>query len=301
MVSLLETTEKSLAGVLRLCSVSQADVDAIGLHDEATIALLNVDDDDAIKALGAWLVCLGTWRHESHIDEKIWPIITRPHEAIVQESGQGLTDADDPDSTFSIPAIRVLMVVLFRCMLLGHVDAASPHRTPSPAAWAAVRGYLGMLALPGATSYGVFQPALFGLALTNIRSWCRNSSVYRPGAKVHTSKDGGNGNDKSIIAGSTHGRDSRAARLKRRRGRGGQEDDSEGGNTDEEDKDDEEDESGTGARRAGVGRGGGRRTTRVGGAGGDNYEAVFSVPASINLLRASLSFVPISSHQVCWC
>lgn len=90
-------------------------------------------------------------------------------------------------------------------MLLGDDVEGSPHRTPSPAAWAAARAYLLMLSLPGAAAYGVLQPAVMGMVLTNLRSWCRNSGVYRPGGdaagkkkapqKRRRAEDGAEGSD----------------------------------------------------------------------------------------------------------
>lgn len=61
METLIDQTEAALPRVLSLCSsgnnggVGQEDVDALQRHDEATLSLLEVNDDDAIK-VGAWVI-----------------------------------------------------------------------------------------------------------------------------------------------------------------------------------------------------------------------------------------------------
>lgn len=54
MGSLVDQTEAALARVLRLCSggVGQQDVDALQRHDEAALALLDINDDDAVEVCG---------------------------------------------------------------------------------------------------------------------------------------------------------------------------------------------------------------------------------------------------------
>lgn len=49
MGSLNDDTEAALAGVLALCRATQEDVEAVQRHDEAAIALLDINDDEAIK------------------------------------------------------------------------------------------------------------------------------------------------------------------------------------------------------------------------------------------------------------
>eukprot|EP00903_Cladosiphon_okamuranus_P012149 g11397.t1 len=108
-------------------------------------------------------------------------------------------------------------------MLIGDDVEGSPHRRPAAAAWAAARAYLLMLSLPGAPAYGVLQPAVLGMVLTNLRSWCRNSTVYRPG--------GGGAAEK------------KKGPQKRRRGEDA------GGGAEEGDSDDGDDGDGDGGRR----------------------------------------------------
>lgn len=70
MGSLIDQTEGALARVLSLCSnggVGQEDVDALQRHDEATLSLLEVNDDDAIKVCGCPIHRFGyvyVWVHE---------------------------------------------------------------------------------------------------------------------------------------------------------------------------------------------------------------------------------------------
>lgn len=47
MTSLGDKMEENLAGVLSLCNVTQEDVDAVQRHDDAAIALLEVNERDA--------------------------------------------------------------------------------------------------------------------------------------------------------------------------------------------------------------------------------------------------------------
>lgn len=150
-------------------------------------------------------------------------------------------------------------------MLLGEETEGSPHRNPSPAAWAAARAYLLMLSLPGAAPYGVLQSAVLGMVLTNLRSWCRNSAVYRPGGGGAPGVEGGGGKKKGP--------------QKRRRGK-----DAEGGE-DGDSSDDGGDEAGP--------RGVGRRVAGGGGRGSGG-----EVLACLKLLKSCLACVPLESHQV---
>lgn len=104
----------------------------------------------------------------------------------------------------SVAAHKALTVILFRAMLLGDEVEGSPHRRPAAAAWAAGRAYLLMLSLPGAAAYGVLQPAVLGMVLTNLRSWCRNSSVYRPGGGAAAGKKGPQKRRRGEDAGGAH-------------------------------------------------------------------------------------------------
>lgn len=49
MFTLADETEAALSGVLRLCNTTQEDLDAVQRHDEAAVALLDINDDDAVK------------------------------------------------------------------------------------------------------------------------------------------------------------------------------------------------------------------------------------------------------------
>eukprot|EP00752_Nemacystus_decipiens_P008134 g7274.t1 len=188
MGSLVDQTEASLACVLSLCSggVGQQDVDALQRHDETTLALLDISEDDSVEAIRAWIKCLETWSRKGRTtnqgEQGPWTTITQPCAEVLSRANPSpgaprTTDGGAPP----IPAHKALTVVLFRAMLLGDEADGSPHRRPAAAAWAAARAYLLMLSLPGAAAYGVLQPAALGMVLTNLRSWCRNSSVYRQG------------------------------------------------------------------------------------------------------------------------
>lgn len=60
-VPLADQTEACLAGVLNLCtSITQEDVDAVQRHDEAALALLDVNDDDAMEVSG--VLCMISYR-----------------------------------------------------------------------------------------------------------------------------------------------------------------------------------------------------------------------------------------------
>lgn len=138
------------------------------------------------QALGPWIKCLETWSRKSSSttqgERGPWTTITQPCAAVLARANP--SPEAPPASDGGAPPIaahKALTVVLFRATLLGDDVDGSPHRRPAAAAWAAARAYLLMLALPGAPAYGVLQPALLGMVLTNLRSWCRNSSVYRPG------------------------------------------------------------------------------------------------------------------------
>lgn len=52
MGSLGDETAAALAGVVGLCRTTQEDVDALQRHDEAALALLDINDDDAMKVIG---------------------------------------------------------------------------------------------------------------------------------------------------------------------------------------------------------------------------------------------------------
>lgn len=55
-MSLADQTEVCLAGVLNLCStIAQDDVDAVQRHDEAALALLDINDDDALEVSSGFL------------------------------------------------------------------------------------------------------------------------------------------------------------------------------------------------------------------------------------------------------
>lgn len=53
--SLKDETEVSLAGVLRLCNgnggITREDFDAVERHDETTLALLEVNEEDTMKVM----------------------------------------------------------------------------------------------------------------------------------------------------------------------------------------------------------------------------------------------------------
>lgn len=53
MGSLGDETVTTLAGVVGLCRTTQEDADALQRHDEAALALLDINDDDAMKVIGA--------------------------------------------------------------------------------------------------------------------------------------------------------------------------------------------------------------------------------------------------------
>lgn len=149
----------------------------------------------------------------------------------------------------------------------------SPHRTPAPAAWLAARVYLLMLSLPGAGAYGILQPAVVGLVLTNLRSWCRNSTVY--GAV-------GSGSGTNASAGAAGGGAATgAARGSQKRRRGGAAS--------------ENCEGGEGEESDGEGRAGARRRRGGGGGSGDVEEVL----ACLRLLKACVGSVTLISHQVC--
>lgn len=150
-------------------------------------------------------------------------------------------------------------------LLAGAEVQSSPHRVPAPAAWLAGRAYLAMLSLSGAGAYGILQPAAVGLVLTNIRSWCRNSNVHRPGGGS-TGKGGGAG-----LKGA----------QKRRHGAGGTEDAS--------DDEDSEGEAEGGGRRGEAG------LTRSAGGGAGEVDKVMEC---LRHVKACLDSVPLASHQV---
>ncbi|CAM9107694.1 unnamed protein product [Ectocarpus sp. 4 AP-2014] len=271
MGSLIDQTEAALARVLSLCSsdpVGEQDVDALQRHDEAALALLDMNDDDAMKALGPWIKCLEAWSHKTNAaqggEEGPWTTITQPCTAVLSRADPSSETPPPPPGTPPLAAHKALTVILFRVMLLGEETEGFPHRNPSPAAWAAVRAYLLMLSLPGAAPYGVLQSAVLGMVLTNLRSWCRNSGVYRPGGGGAPGVEGG-------------GVGRKKGPLKRRRGeyaKGGEDGDSSDGG-------EETGPRGVGRRAAG---GGGR------GSGGE-------VLACLELLKSCLACVSLESHQ----
>ena len=187
------------------------------------------------QALGPWIKCLEIWSRKGNAatqdKQGPWTTITQPCAEVLSRANP--SPAAPPTAGGGgvppIAAHKALTVVLFRAMLLGDEVDGSPHRRPAPAAWAAARAYLLMLSLPGAAAYGVLQPAVLGMVLTNLRAWCRNSSVYRPG--------GGGAGDK------------KKGPQKRRRGE-------EAGGADEGDDGDDSDDGhdAGGRRRAAAGR-----------------------------------------------
>lgn len=248
------------------------------------------------QALTPWISCLEAWgrlhRQEADIETSNegnpgpWPIITQPASTILAKFSS--TDDTRPSNAPSLPAHKALTVILYRVMLLGDEVQGSPHRTPVVAAWVAGRAYLLMLALPGAGAYGILQPAVFGLVLSNVRSWCRTSNIHRPGsvsgksgaedstAVVRSSADGG---------GKSHG-------LQKRR-RGGQAIGSPEADSDA-DSENEEVEAGRKGRRAAtlaLLKRGGTNGNSAAGSGSEVY-------ACIELVKACLASVPLASHQV---
>ncbi|CBJ30347.1 conserved unknown protein [Ectocarpus siliculosus] len=271
MGSLIDQTEAALARVLSLCSsgpVGEQDVDALQRHDEAALALLDINDDDAIKALGPWIKCLEAWSRKTNAaqggEEGPWTTVTQPCTAVLSRADPSSETPPPPPGTPPLAAHKALTVILFRVMLLGEETEGSPHRNPSPAAWAAARAYLLMLSLPGAAPYGVLQSAVLGMVLTNLRSWCRNSGVYRPGGGGAPGVEGG-------------GVGRKKGPQKRRRGK----DAEEGEDGDSSDGGDEAGPRGVGRCAAG---GGGRWS------GGE-------VLACLELLKSCLACVPLESHQ----
>lgn len=59
MGSLVDQTEAALARVLSLCNggVGQQDVDALQRHDEAALAMIDINDDDSVKVCGSQRRC----------------------------------------------------------------------------------------------------------------------------------------------------------------------------------------------------------------------------------------------------
>lgn len=195
-----------------------------------------------------------------------------------------------PPSTAAPPlaAHKALTVLLFRVMLLGDEVQGSPHRAPAPAAWAAGRAYLLILSLPGAGAYGVLQPALVGVALTNMRSWSRNSAVHRSGGVSEQSGGGDGAGAEGGVGGKKKGAAKRRRAVKS----------AAGGDTESE----AEESGGEAAprRRRGQKAGTGVRGGR-GGGGGGGEGASGQVLACLRLLKACMSCVPLTSHQVCLC
>lgn len=176
-------------------------------------------------------------------------------------------------------------------MLLGSEIEGSPHRVPAPIAWVAARAYLLNLSISGAGAYGILQPAIVGAVLTNIRSWCRNSSVHRPAGGVPSEKGKGVHSDKMKGVLSNKGKGSgRGGATKRGRGNG-----SWGAGDAESDSEslcesDEEHASGGGRSRR-------SRLAASSSGCGDMYE----LHACVRLLKDCLASVPLASHQVNFC
>lgn len=167
---------------------------AVRQHQITTTPLTPTQPNPLPQALRPWTKCLETWARKeisnapgpgnqddgNQGDDGPWTTITQPCVQLLSKTSSPVP-TQSLSAGPSLAAHKALPVVLFRVMLLGDDIEGSPHRTPSPAAWAAARAYLLMLSLPGAAAYGVLQPAVMGMVLTNLRSWCRNSAVYRPG------------------------------------------------------------------------------------------------------------------------
>lgn len=225
------------------------------------------------QALGPWIKCLEAWVRKGSSGqagkEGLWTTITQPSATVLSRATP--SSETPPTRGSPIAAHKSLTVILFRIMLLGDDVEGSPHRNPSSSAWAAARAYLLMLSLPGAAAYGVLQPAVLGMVLTNLRSWCRNSGVYRPGG-------GGGGGGSAAAAG-----EKRRGNHKRRRGE------------DAGDGADDDDSDGEGGEGGGGGGAGGRRTA---GRAGRHVSRGDEVQACLKLLKGCLSCVPLASHQV---
>lgn len=274
------------------------------------------------QALDPLLVCLAKWKRSGTAAQSLWPIMTQQASAVVskaagdEDGGVGAGPSGSRGSascgSVQLPAHRALMVVLTRVMLLGDEVQGSPHRAASPAAWRAARAYLRLLSLGGAGAYGFLQPAIVGTLLANIRAWCRNSAVYRPG--------GGGGGSNEWASGADDPAPKKASSHKRRRrGRGG-------GNHDESESEGEEEledvgggdgedmsPGGGGAernsrqasgrrgargrpgRRAGGGSGG---SGKAGGGRGGGVSVAGGVVECLSLIKACLANVPLASHQV---
>lgn len=134
------------------------------------------------QALAPWVRCLEAWAgpQGSQQPDGPWPTMTQLSTAILPSSnpdlqtGRARRTPPTPSET-PLAAHKALTVILFRVMLMGSEVQGSAHRAPAAAAWAACRAYLIMLSLPGAAAYGILQPAVLGLVLTNLRAWCRSS------------------------------------------------------------------------------------------------------------------------------
>lgn len=170
---------------------------------------------------------------------------------------------------------------------MGSEVQGSPHRAPAAAAWAACRAYLLMLSLPGAAAYGILQPAVLGLVLTNLRAWCRSSAVYASGGATAAVVIEGVGDAVGGAGAGAGGK--KQGQQKRRRGGGagaGSDSESDGG-------------GGEGTRGGGRRK---RRTVAVRGGGGDERGgSCGDVEACLRLLKACLACVPLASHQVSFC
>lgn len=208
--------------------------------------------------------------------------MTQPCTAVLSKANQDNTDfpaKNRPPSTGApLAAHKALTVILYRLMLLGDEVQGSSYRSPTPAAWAAGRAYLIMLSIPGAGAYGILQPAVLSIVLTNLRSWCRNSAVYRPGgvSAVEVPEDGAERSGKN-----------KGPRKRRR------ETELVAAGSDSESDGESHEESAGKGRRKGRKRAGARVPAR----GGVEVVAT-EVRAYMRLLNACLSCVPLASHQV---
>lgn len=239
------------------------------------------------QALAPWIKCLESWarpRGGAQSQAELWPIMTQPCSAVLSKAGGGYSapSLNTPPSNVAPPlaAHKALMVILFRIMLLGDEVQGSPHRAPAPAAWAAGRAYLLTLSLPGAGAYGILQPALIGVALTNMRSWSRNSAVHRSGG-VSEQSGGGDGAGAEVgVGGKKKGPQKRRRAVKSAAA---------GSDTESEAEDNE-------------GEGAPRRRGQKAGTRGKGPGASGEVFACLRLLKACLACVPLTSHQVgCAC
>lgn len=228
------------------------------------------------QALEQWIECLEEWKGMSGDTEGPWSTITQPCCVILLNN-----DENTPSSSENRTAAhKVLSVILFRLMLLGSEIEGSPHRVPAPIAWVAAHAYLLNLSISGAGAYGILQPAIVGAVLTNIRSWCRNSSVHRAAGGVSSEKGKGVPSNKG--KGSGRGVAKKRGRGNGSAGAGDAESDSESlGESDEE-------------HASGDGR---SRRSRLAASSSDCGD-VHELHTCVRLLKDCLASVPLASHQV---